>query len=77
MSNIETYTATDARKKFSDIYNKVRYSGEPVIITNHGDDSVIMLRTKDVYTPPTTREMFLASIASNAFPDLGNEESYE
>lgn len=75
---MKTYTSTEMRKKFSDAYNLVRYGGEPVKISNHGDDSVVMLRVADVYPEPTTEELHKVAAKSGAFlDDSESEVSYE
>ncbi len=74
---MKTYTSTEMRNKFSDAYNSVRYSGEPVAISHHGDASVIMLRASDVYPEPTINELHKVSILSGAFEDEDKSVSYE
>ena len=66
---MKTYTSTNARKKFSEMYNSVRYSGKPVAIKHHGSDPVIMIREKDIYPEPTTKELFNVASKSGAFTD--------
>ena len=66
---MKTYTSTEIRKKFSDAYNSVRYRGEPITISHHGDESVIMLRLADVYPEPTATELHKVAAASGAFAE--------
>ena len=44
---VKSYSATELWKKFHEAYNQVRFGGTPITITNHGDDSVVMIR-KDI-----------------------------
>jgi len=66
---MKTYTSTEIRKKFSDAYNSVRYCGEPIKISHHGDDSVIMMRVSDVYPEPTVSELYTVAANSGAFTE--------
>lgn len=72
---MKTYTSTEIRKKFSDAYNSVRYSGEPIAISHHGDESVILMRKEDVYPEPTSDELYRVAATSGVFED--GEISYE
>lgn len=75
---MKTFTSTEMRKKFSDAYNLVRYGGESVKISNHGDESVVMLRVADVYPEPTITELHKVGAVSGAFSDEKvNTVSYE
>ena len=67
--NMKSYTATELRKKFHEAYNQVRFGGEAITITHHGDDSVIMIRKADLYPEPTAAELFAAARHSGAFTD--------
>jgi len=66
-------TASEMRTKFSEVYQSVRYQGEPVAISHHGDDSVIMLRRADLYPAPSPEELALVAAGSGAFDDLTND----
>lgn len=66
---MKTYTSTEVRKKFSEAYNYVRYGGEPVKISSHGDDSVVMIRLADVYPEPTALDLYKVSAISGAFSE--------
>lgn len=75
---MKTYTSTEIRKKFSDAYNSVRYCGEPIKISHHGDDSVIMLRVSDVYPEPSISELHKTASKSGAFTEeLSEAVTYE
>lgn len=75
---MKTYTSTEIRKKFSDAYNSVRYCGEPIKISHHGDESVIMLRVSDVYPEPTVSELYKVAAKTGAFDaELPDAVSYE
>lgn len=64
---MKTYTSTEIRKQFSAAYNAVRFGGEPVKISHHGDESVIMLRVADVYPEPSVEELCKLAATSGAF----------
>ncbi len=66
---MKTITSTEIRKKFSDAYNSVRYCGEPIKISHHGDESVVMLRISDVYPEPTVSELHKIASKSGAFSE--------
>jgi len=70
---MKTYTATELRKKFHEAYNQVRFGGEAISITHHGDDSVIMIRKADLYPEPTTSELHRMAAISGAFDDVVND----
>jgi PHD/YefM family antitoxin component YafN of YafNO toxin-antitoxin module len=70
---MKTYTATELRKKFHEAYNQVRFGGETILITHHGDDSVIMIRKADLYPEPTTSELHGMAAISGAFDDVVND----
>lgn len=75
---MKTYTSTEIRKKFSAAYNSVRYLGEPVKISHHGDESVVMLRVADVYPEPTVAELHKVAAYSGAFDEEANDDpSYD
>jgi len=75
---MKTYTSTEIRKKFSDAYHSVRYCGEPIKISHHGDESVIMLRVSDVYSEPTVSELYKTASKSGAFAEeVPNSITYE
>ena len=65
-NTIKKVSSSDMRIRFSEIYNNVRYTGDPVIITNHNDESVVMMRVSDVYPEVTDTEhynnFFLTSV---------------
>ena len=73
MKNIKSYSSTELRKKFSEAYNFVRYGGGAVTVTNHGDDSVVMMRKADVYPEPTAEELATLAEESGAFDDVKND----
>ncbi len=67
--SMKSYTATELRKKFHEAYNQVRFGGEAITITHHGDDSVIMIRKADLYPEPTADELFTVARHSGVFTD--------
>lgn len=73
---MKSYSATELRKKFHEAYNQVRFGGTPITITNHGDNSVIMIRKADLYPDPTTAELYEVARRSGVFSD-SEDVTYE
>ena len=71
--NMKTFTASEMRTKFKEAYNHVRFSGEPITITHHGDDSVVLVRKADIYPEPTTTDLSRMAAISGAFDDVIND----
>ncbi len=70
-------STTDLRTRLSDVYHSVQRTGKPMVVTNHGDAGVVMLRVSDVYPEPATEQLFTIADHSGAFSDLSESVDYE
>ncbi len=67
-------TITNLRSNLSEVYNSVKYTGDPIYITNHGDTDVIMMRVSDVYPNPTDQELAMMAARSGSYAEYGTDQ---
>jgi prevent-host-death family protein len=67
-------SATQFRENFSEFYNSVKFTGKPIVITNHGDGSIALVRVEDIYPEVSAAEISLMNTRSKAFDDIKNDD---